>query len=171
MRALFIIECGAQKVRLDLCEIADDFQLVWRWVNDVDPRAFLERLERELLQRAALHRFVDFQHERHFLLLPSFVLDFASIPYSGGRPCPSPSFRCVKKYDSQKFRCYFIPLGRVCLSQNKGVVAVPRPIPHESIAGFRDPLQQSIKKNLWSAGISTGGRNMYSVNVHSGMNQ
>ena len=62
MGALLIIECGAQEVGINLGEIADDLELVRRRIDDVDPGALLERLERQFLQWAALQGFIDLQH-------------------------------------------------------------------------------------------------------------
>ena len=62
MRALLIVEGRAQEIGIDFRQIAHDFQLIGRRIDDVDPRPFLERLEREFLQRAALHRLVNLQH-------------------------------------------------------------------------------------------------------------
>ena len=59
MGALLIIECGTQKVRVNLGEIADHFQLIRRRVNNIYPGPLLQGLKRQLLQRAAFQGFVN----------------------------------------------------------------------------------------------------------------
>ena len=64
MGTLLVIECGTQKVRLDFCEVADNLEFVRRGVDDVDPCALFERLERQSLQGAALKGLEDFEHRQ-----------------------------------------------------------------------------------------------------------
>ena len=70
MRPLLVVECGPQEIGVNLRERADHLQLVRRRIHDVDPRAFAERLEGQLLQRSRFHGFINLQQGRALLSEP-----------------------------------------------------------------------------------------------------